>query len=466
MPTCAAGSCGSGSGARTWTDARRASRRAGATAVEVTAGGRPAGGFTPPRASLMLARMSTPPTAAPTPRTGPALLALGLAAAGIVVTIILLREHLTVFEGDTAGSLFCGGGGRFDCNTVAASPTSWLLGLPLALWGLAFYIASGALALLAWKLPDGEAAAAAGVGSVLALAALMLDAWLGWTMATKIGAFCMNCVATYVLNLGLAIAFWALDRRAGATHEWKALLTRWAAARPGRWLKVGVAVVAVAGAACAFFLTGRAVAETLADSYAEAGELLVRIKTEPPMDMTRFSALPAEGPANARVDIVVASDFQCSFCRALAARLDEVRRDHPNDVRIRFLNVPISSQCNPKVTHDEHQHACWLARAGACAAQQGKFWEYHDLVYRTLSPTHANEAGVRSALAGIGMDAAALDRCLTSGEADSVVARDIRAWMDLDMDSVPSVIINGHLKTGGLYPTSLRRVVEELIAKQ
>jgi protein-disulfide isomerase/uncharacterized membrane protein len=398
-------------------------------------------------------------------RTGPALLALALAVAGFTVSVILLREHLTVFEGDTAGSLFCGGGGRFDCNVVAAHPSSWMLGLPLAVWGIAFYIAAGVLALLCWRLPDGEAAAAAGVGSVLALAAIMLDLWLGWTMVTKIGAVCMNCVSTYVVNLGLAAAFWRLDRSFTAGHEWGALLSRWRAARPGRWLKIAAVLVGIAGAGGAFFYTGRAVAETMLDSEAEALKLLHQIDTEKPLDVTRFAGLPAEGPATARITIVVASDFQCSFCRALAARLDDVRKQYPNDVRLLFLNAPISSQCNPRVPHDEHHHACWLARAGVCAARQGRFWQYHDLVYRDLPPAHANEAGVRRALGRAGLDAAALDACLASGDADSVVARDVRTWLDLKMESVPSLVINGHLKTGGIYPTTLLSVIRTLLAR-
>ena len=58
-----------------------------------------------------------------------------------------------IVSGDTAGSLFCGGGGKFDCNTVAAHPSSWQFGLPLPVWGIIYYIAAAALALLAWRLP-------------------------------------------------------------------------------------------------------------------------------------------------------------------------------------------------------------------------------------------------------------------------------------------------------------------------
>src|SRR5437867_13268639 len=106
--------------------------------------------------SRMLPAMSTPPPANP---RSLAWLALVLALVGATISLVLLREHLTVFEGDVAGGLFCGGAGRFDCNTVAASPSAWLLGFPLALWGIAFYAAAGALAAMAWRLPEAEAAA-------------------------------------------------------------------------------------------------------------------------------------------------------------------------------------------------------------------------------------------------------------------------------------------------------------------
>ena len=409
----------------------------------------------------MLRRMSTP---APQSRVGPALVALGLAVAGATISILLLRDHLTALEGDIAGSLFCGGAGRFDCNTVAASPSAWLAGLPLPLWGIAFYAVAGALALLAWRMPDGEAAAAAAAGTVLAFTAVIFDLWLGIVMVTQIGAICLNCVSTYAINVGIAIAFWRIDRRITVGREWGSLIARWLAQGPGRWLKLATTLITIAGVATAFVLAKKSVDGMMADSEDEATQFLKKIETEPPIDMSRFAGLPSEGPANAPITIVVASDFQCSFCRALAARLDEVRAEHPRELRIMFLNAPISSKCNPHITHNTHEHACWLARAGVCAARQGRFWQYHDLVYRDLPPPRVKESGVRNALARMGVDGARLDSCLATADADSVIARDVRLWHELGMESVPSLVINGHVKTGGIYPTTLRSVVRTLLA--
>src|SRR5438093_432859 len=124
-------------------------------------------------------------------------IAFVLALGGLSLAMLLIREALTVFQGDVAGGLFCGGAGRFDCNVVAAHPSAWMLGAPVALWGLLFYVAVAGLAIAASTLTAGERAAAASAGLVLSLAALIVDARLAYVMLTQIGAVCMNCVATY-----------------------------------------------------------------------------------------------------------------------------------------------------------------------------------------------------------------------------------------------------------------------------
>src|SRR5205085_3326684 len=106
-------------------------------------------------------------------------------------------------------------------------------------------------------------------------------------------------------------------------------------------------VLALGGAGAALAYARHAVAESANDARDEATELLQRMVSERPVDMARFAGLPSEGPADARVTIVVASDFECSFCRAMSARLDDLRREFPRDVRLVFLNAPISPDGNP-----------------------------------------------------------------------------------------------------------------------
>ena len=60
-------------------------------------------------------------------------LAVIVALAGAAVAVFLLREYITVTEGGLAEGLLCTGGAAFDCNAVAASEHSTMLGYPVAL---------------------------------------------------------------------------------------------------------------------------------------------------------------------------------------------------------------------------------------------------------------------------------------------------------------------------------------------
>lgn len=77
------------------------------------------------------------------------------------------------------------------------------------------------------------------------------------------------------------------------------------------------------------------------------------------------------GPANARVTIIEYSDFQCPFCQKIAPVLAQLAEKYPADVRIIFRHFPLPI----------HDKAVIAAEASEAAGAQGKFWEFHDLLF-------------------------------------------------------------------------------------
>jgi protein-disulfide isomerase len=272
------------------------------------------------------------------------------------------------------------------------------------------------------------------------------------------------------VNALLALSFWIIGRDLPPPDA-RSLATHWrrgpAEERPpiAVFAKPAVVIVALAVGIGALAVTSRIIGDVRKDARDEAVEFLERMVRERPIDMSRFAGRPTIGPADARITIAVASDFQCSFCRALSARLDELRAQYPNDVRLIFLNDPVHSSCNPWMHTNLHEHACWLAKAGACLAEHGRFWEYHDLVYRRIPLPQVTQQNVRAQLMRMGIPPAALDACVASAGADSVIAADVNLAQELGMTSVPSVVINGTVKTGGIYPTTLRMIVNTILAQ-
>ncbi len=80
---------------------------------------------------------------------------------------------------------------------------------------------------------------------------------------------------------------------------------------------------------------------------------------------------PVNGPADAWVTIVAFSDFQCPYCGSAQATLASMLPSYGASVRYVFKDFPLSF----------HAYARPTAIAAACAGAQGRFWQFHDLVF-------------------------------------------------------------------------------------
>ncbi|MBI2898340.1 MAG: thioredoxin domain-containing protein [Deltaproteobacteria bacterium] len=146
---------------------------------------------------------------------------------------------------------------------------------------------------------------------------------------------------------------------------------------------------------------------------------------------------PSRGRRNAPVVIQEFSDFQCPFCSRVQQTLRDLESRHRNRLRIVFRHFPLSF----------HQDAMLAHEAAAEAHAQGKFWEYHDLLFanqRALSredlTRYARQVGL-----DMGLFQAALDEHRHRAEIED----DIAASTDSGArHGTPSFFINGRLLQG------------------
>ncbi len=78
------------------------------------------------------------------------------------------------------------------------------------------------------------------------------------------------------------------------------------------------------------------------------------------------------GPAHAPVVVVEYGDFQCPTCKQAAPSVRLLLTRFPSRVLFAYRHFPLE---------EAHPHALAAAEAAECAAQQGKFWQMHDLLY-------------------------------------------------------------------------------------
>jgi len=124
----------------------------------------------------------------------PASLALGVLGLGL--SIYLTVEHYTA-----PGTLACPANTTVDCATVTTSPQSTLIGIPVAVLGMVFFVAALALCLPAlWRRRDTRLwqarIAVAGLGMLFVIYLIFAELFL-------IEALCLWCTAVHLVTFGL-----------------------------------------------------------------------------------------------------------------------------------------------------------------------------------------------------------------------------------------------------------------------
>ena len=164
---------------------------------------------------------------------------------------------------------------------------------------------------------------------------------------------------------------------------------------------------------------------------------------------------PARGSECAPVTIVEFSDFECSFCALYVNEtLPLILETYGDRVLYVFRDFPIASK---------HPHAQEAAEAAQCAFEQGKFWEYHDILFQNQDALDL--ADLQRYATDLGLDESAFNLCLDSGKYAEEVQQDFDDGLDYGVTGAPTFFINGR-KVSGAKPFSIfQSVIEEELAK-
>jgi len=152
---------------------------------------------------------------------------------------------------------------------------------------------------------------------------------------------------------------------------------------------------------------------------------------------------PATGDVKAPVTVVEYSDFECPVCRGLHDALRGMLPNYAGKVRLVFKDFPIEQI---------HPWARTAAIAGRCAYQQAPkaFWKMYDLIYDNQEVISASNAWTKMTdYAGqSGLDADTFKSCMASPEAGAAVNASRENGQQLDVNSTPTVFVNGRRMVG------------------
>jgi predicted DsbA family dithiol-disulfide isomerase/uncharacterized membrane protein len=365
-------------------------------------------------------------------------IALALALAGVAVSLFTFVIHHRVAAGGYTS--FCNLGGVVNCDAVLASRFGEVFGVSVAAWGTVGFLVGAALAL------PGALAIAAPLADLLLLG--LVSASVGFAIVLLgVSVLILHHLCLLCLTLDAVILAWAaaVVPLAGRFE---------ARPRGDWWRRRGVAHGAVA-AGLVLAVAGGTWAAARTPLPAETPD---DVRAREPRFYDWYTKLPvretadlvdadthAKGPADAPVTIVEFSDFQCPFCQQAYRDLRDVVRRQPH-VRVVFRHFPLDPACNEHVARSLHPDACLAARAAECAGGQGRFWEYHDLLFEN------HDRLERDSLFGyardLQLDIPAFRTCLDDPATLERVRRDVAAGARAGVTSTPSFFINGRFVEG------------------
>jgi protein-disulfide isomerase len=179
----------------------------------------------------------------------------------------------------------------------------------------------------------------------------------------------------------------------------------------------------------------------------------VAVLLSPPRVQVSFDPKRVKGNPKARVMIVEFSDFQCPYCGQVEVTLKSVLAKHEGTVALAFRDMPISQI---------HPFAQGAAEAARCAAEQGKFWEYHDLLFADQGALDRN--GLIAKAAKLQLDPKQFENCISSEKYKSQVQQDNQEGMRAGVSGTPGFFINGVFISGAQPEAAFDKIIEEQLA--
>jgi len=167
-----------------------------------------------------------------------------------------------------------------------------------------------------------------------------------------------------------------------------------------------------------------------------------------PAQQIDLSHAPTRGPATAPVSLVEFSDFECPFCAVTAPVVRQLLLAYPSQVRFAFKHYPLPMHKESPLAHE----------AAAAAADQGKFWEMHDLLFQTQSQLTRDDLIAKAAQ--LHLDVPRFTRDLDTHRFKPQIDADRQEGNRLGVDGTPFFFINGHAISGGASLSDFKHLID------
>jgi protein-disulfide isomerase len=374
-----------------------------------------------------------------------------LALAGLVFSVLLAKVSIGLATNPDYES-FCNFGTSYNCEAVAMSKYAAHFGIPNFVFGILYYAALLLFGLYILMDKINRVPHFFPYLFWLSVVSVGVSVYLFAASVFIIKSTCVLCMLIYVTNfLFCFVALKAEQWSFGSMVSTMSADIKKLFASPLR--VAGIVALAVVAAGVLFYfkshplldLSGNAIdlSKSVTVEYAEtsADRLVTGTTDKPEFTIMEFT------------------DFECPFCAKAGQEMKKVLLNNPN-VRLIFKDYPLDSACNEKITKPFHRSACRAALYARCAAEQGRFWEYHDILFGNQSAL--DKASLESYASEVGLDMSKFRECAESHRHRDKIAADIEEAYALGVGGTPTFFINGHRIGGFRTAEQFEQIMEKI----
>jgi len=174
----------------------------------------------------------------------------------------------------------------------------------------------------------------------------------------------------------------------------------------------------------------------------------INVSLMPPSADVNLNKTYENGDPNAPVTLVEFADYECPYCQNVNPQIQQLKKEFGDKLTLAFKDFPLPM----------HHSAEKAAEAARCAGEQGKYWQYHDvLFYSKLLSVDDLKQHART----LNLNGDQFDTCLDSGREAAAVQKDLQEGKQLGLTGTPSFFINGHFFSGVVDYGTLKDMVNQ-----
>lgn len=167
------------------------------------------------------------------------------------------------------------------------------------------------------------------------------------------------------------------------------------------------------------------------------------------------------GDKNAKVTIIEFADFQCPYCERWFQQVEtQIVQQYVQTGKITFVY---------KHSAFLGQESEWAGTAAECAADQNKFWEYHDVLFKQQNGENQG-AFTKDKLIGFAqsleLDMSKFTPCLQNDQTLDRVQADTHEGQQASVNGTPTFFINGQRIVGAQPYSTFQAAIEKALSAQ